>query len=151
MKKNDQMSSLVWLLLALYICTESMRLPLGAWRDPGPGFLPLGSGIILGILSGIAYLKASMSKSPEAKGSWYSKERWKNLVVVVVALFAYAIFLEILGFLLATFLLLIFLFRGIEPQKWVVSIGGSALASFISYAVFELWLKTQLPKGILGF
>jgi len=68
-----------------------------------------------------------------------------------MALFWYAIFLEILGFLMVTFLLLIFLFRGIEPQRWLVSVGGSALASLICYAIFELWLKTQLPKGILGF
>jgi len=145
------MSSLVWLMFALYICIESMRLPLGSWRDPGPGFLPVGSGIILGLLSGIVYLRARGSKSPEVKESWYSTERWKNLILVLAALFAYAIFLETLGFLLGTLLLLIFLFRGIEPQRWIVSIGGSALASFISYVVFELWLKTQLPKGILGF
>jgi hypothetical protein len=38
-----------------------------------------------------------------------------------------------------------------EPQRWLVAIGGSAIASISSYAVFELWLKTQLPKGFLGF
>jgi hypothetical protein len=43
------------------------------------------------------------------------------------------------------------LFRFVEPQKWVVAVGGSALASIASYVVFELWLKTQLPRGILGF
>jgi len=150
MKKYDQMSSLVWLLFALYICLESIRLPLGSWRDPGAGFLPLGSGIFLGFLSIVSYLQAHLSRSEDVRDSWYSKERWKNLILVLAALLAYAIFLEILGFLLGTFLLLIFLFRGIEPQRWAVAIGGSALASFLSYAVFELWLRTQLPKGILG-
>jgi len=71
--------------------------------------------------------------------------------LVLAVLLAYTAFLEVLGFLLATFLLLLFLFRGIEPQRWVVSIGGSALTSFITYALFELWLKTQLPKGFIGF
>ncbi len=45
-------------------------------------------------------------------------------------MFAYAFCLEILGFLVSTFLLLVFLFRaGMEPQRWLVAIGGSAIAS----------------------
>jgi putative tricarboxylic transport membrane protein len=151
MKRYDQISSLIWLAFAIYISTESLRLPLGSWRDPGPGFLPLGSGFILGVLSFVSHLQARRRKSKDVRESWYSQERWKNLILVLVALFAYAVFLEILGFLISTFLLLIFLFRSIEPQRWVLSIGGSALASSLSYAIFELWLKTQLPRGILGF
>lgn len=151
MKRYDQISGLVWLFFAVYICIASFQSPLGSWRDPGPGFVPLISGIVLGGLSFLCYVRARLSKSEEARESWYPKEKWKKLISVLAALFAYAIFFEILGFLLATFLLLIFLFRGIEPQRWVVAIGGSALASFLSYAIFELWLRTQLPKGVLGF
>ena len=67
-------------------------------------------------------------------------------------MFAYALVLDILGFLISTFLLLSFLFRfGMEPQKWFWAIGGSVIASLSCYVVFELWLRTQLPKGILGF
>jgi putative tricarboxylic transport membrane protein len=153
MKRHDQMSSLVWLVFAIYICIESSRLPFGSFHNPGPGFLPLLIGLILGILSFLVFLLARLSKETEKIGqSWYPKERWKKLIWVLVALFAYAVCLEILGFLISTFLLLVFLFRaGIETQKWVWAIGGSAVASLSSYAVFELWLKTQLPKGFLGF
>jgi putative tricarboxylic transport membrane protein len=151
MKRYDKISSLFWLLFALSICIQSIRLPLGSWDDPGPGFLPLGSGIILGLLSGVAYLQACRSKSESLPESWSVMKRWKNLILVLASLFCYAISLEILGFLLGTFLLLIVLSRGVEPQKWVISILGSAAVSLISYVVFELWLKTQLPKGILGF
>lgn len=151
MKKNDEISSLVWMSLAAYICIESIRLPVGSWRDPGAGFFPLLSGIFLGFLSGLAFVKARLQKQKESGETWYSKDKWKSLISVLVVLFGYAFLLEIFGFLLSTFLLLIFLFRGIEPQRWVVAIGGSALASILSYAVFQLWLKTQLPKGILGF
>jgi putative tricarboxylic transport membrane protein len=110
-------------------------------------------GIFLGIFSIIAFLQAFLSKeTEEIVQSWYPKKRWKKLIWVLVAMFAYAFCLEILGFLVSTFLLLVLLFRaGMEPQRWLVAIGGSAIASISSYAVFELWLKTQLPKGILGF
>ncbi len=151
MKRYDQISAIFWVLFATYICVESLRMPLGTWRDPGPGFLPLGSGLILGALSLVCYLQARLRKSEEPEDPWYPREKGKNLILALVALFAYVIFLEALGFLLGSFLLLLFLFRGIESQKWMVSIGGSALASFLCYVVFQLWLQTQLPKGVLGF
>jgi len=152
MKKYDQTSSLVWLGLALLICVESFRLPLGSIHDPGPGFLPLLVGVLLAGLSVICFLQARKGPSAEPKGSWYSTERWKNLVWVLLALLAYAVVLDSLGFLISTFLLLIVLFRfGMEPQRWAWAIGGSVIASLSCYVVFELWLRTQLPKGILGF
>jgi hypothetical protein len=151
MKKYDQISSLIWLFFAVYICIESLRLPLGSWRDPGAGFLPLGSGLCLGILSIVAYLQARFRKEDDVRESWYSKERWKSLPIILAVLFGYSLFLDTLGFLVSTFILLLMLFRFVGPQKWVVAVGGSALASIASYVVFELWLRTQLPRGILGF
>ena len=71
--------------------------------------------------------------------------------IILAVLFGYSLFLDTLGFLVSTFILLLMLFRFVGPQKWVVAVGGSALASIASYVVFELWLKTQLPRGILGF
>ena len=151
MRLYDQSSSSVWILFALYICIESIRMPLGTLREPGPGFVPLISGILLGGLSLVCFLKAHLSASAETKAPQYSKVRWKNLILILTTLCVYTLFLEVLGFILDTFLLLILLFRSIEPQKWTVTIGGSALTSSVCYAVFELWLKSQLPKGILGF
>jgi putative tricarboxylic transport membrane protein len=152
MKKYDQMSSGIWLLFAIYICVESIRLPLGSFRDPGPGFLPLLVGILLGALSLISFFQARTGKSPESSEPWYPRKRWKNLIWVLGALLAYAGILDALGFLVSTFLLLIFLFRSsLEPRSWPWAIGGSLIASVSCYVVFELWLRTQLPKGFLGF
>ena len=152
MKKYDQMSSGIWLLFAMYICVESIRLPLGSFRDPGPGFLPLLVGILLGALSLISFFQARTAKLLESSEPWYPRKRWKNLVWVLGALLAYAGILDALGFLVSTFLLLILLFRSsLEPRSWPWAVGGSLIASVSCYVVFELWLRTQLPKGFLGF
>jgi putative tricarboxylic transport membrane protein len=152
MKKYDQMSSGIWLLFAVYICVESVRLPLGSFRDPGPGFLPLLVGILLGVLSLISFLQAHSDESLESSESWYPRKRWKNLVWVLVAQLAYAGILDTLGFLVSTFLLLVFLFRSnLAPRSWPWAIGGSLIASVSCYVVFEILLRTQLPKGFLGF
>jgi len=150
MERYDRVSSLVWLALAILICIESLRLPLGSFHDPGPGFLPLGSGITLGLLSLADYFYSRRSKIQQAGEPRYPKEGLKNLGLVLTVLFGYAIGLEYLGFLLSTFLLLVVLFRAIEPLKWIGAVAGSAITAFVAYAIFELWLKTQLPKGILG-
>jgi putative tricarboxylic transport membrane protein len=151
MKTYDQYSTLFWIFVALLICIESARLPLGSLGDPGPGLLPLGAGAILGMLSCVCYAQARLTKSQGVTQAWFPQERWKGLGLVLSALIGYAICLEFLGFLLTTFFLMIILFRGVEPQKWTVTILGSALTSFLSYALFQLWLKTQLPTGIFGF
>jgi len=151
MKKQDEISSLVWFVFALYICLESLRLPLGSWRDPGAGFLPLGSGIILGFLSLICYLQSRLMKASRMEKSWIPKERWKNLIAVLIALLGYALVFETLGFIISTFILILILLRSVKPLKWMMAIGGSAVASLACYALFQMWLKVQLPKGIIGF
>ncbi len=149
MKKYDRISSLAWFFFAAYICVTSLQLPLGSWQDPGPGFLPLGTGICLGLLSAADFFRSGPVQGRE--GAWYSKERWKSLLLILMGLTGFSAFLDLLGFVLTTFFLLVILFRFIEPQPWKVVIGGSLLASVASYVVFQVWLKTQLPTGIFGF
>jgi putative tricarboxylic transport membrane protein len=152
MKRPDRKSSLFWLGFAGFICVESFRLPLGSLHEPGPGFLPLLTGVLLAGLSVVCFLQAGRAAAKKGDVFWYSGERWKNLLWVLVALLIYAGILDFLGFVFSTFLLLAFLFRfGTTPQRWIWAIGGGALASVSCYAVFELWLRTNLPKGILGF
>ncbi len=152
-RNKDQTSSLSCLALALFICVQTIwKLPLGSWRDPGPGFWPLGAGIALGSLSALNLILSLRRSSPKDKETWYPKKSWKMLVLILAAMLAYVFSLEILGFLVATFLLLILFFRTApNPQGWGVSIGGSALLSFAAYVIFDWWLKSELPTGIWGF
>ena len=67
MNQYDRMSSGFWLLFSGYICVESFRLPLGSFRDPGPGFLPLLVGILLAlVLTSACTLRASKPPATQA-------------------------------------------------------------------------------------
>ena len=44
------------------------------------------------------------------------------LFLVMAALLLYALLLKGLGFIVSTFLLLLFLFKGLEPQKWRIAL-----------------------------
>jgi hypothetical protein len=56
--------------------------------------------------------------------------------------------LERLGFLLATFVLLLFFFTALQRQHWLVALGGSVATSLATYLVFKVWLGVNLPAGL---
>lgn len=148
---KDQISSLVWLSVALFACIESIRLPFGSWRLPGPGLFPFIAGIILVILSLMIFYQSCKRKSQEPRVNWYSKGKIKNVSLTLAALFLYAAILEFLGFIITTFLLLIFFFRFLSREKLILILGASVFISLLSYALFSTCLKAQLPRGIFGF
>jgi putative tricarboxylic transport membrane protein len=144
-------SSLVWLGLAVLICIGSLRLSLGSFQNPGPGFLPFIAGLVLGILSVIVYLQArrSAATAPGTKQPlWTNPGGVKKIFLTSLALLAYGVGLNYLGFLISTFIFLAFLLRIVERRRWGLVILESLLASGISYFIFELALQAELPRGI---
>jgi putative tricarboxylic transport membrane protein len=148
---NDQASSLAFILFGGLICAASIGYSLGTLSAPDSGLMPFLTGAGMVLLGGAGFVDATLRRrrgegwEPVLRGM-----RWQKSILVVAALAAYALLLKPLGFLLCTCLLLIFLLRAIAPQRWPVVIGGALAASGVAYAVFELWLQAQLPKGWLG-
>ena len=153
MRINRQAVSLFWLIIGVYVAITAYRLGLGHFHKPGPGFIFFWTALFLIILSAIdlaAALRGKSQKDAEEKPIW-SGIQWPKVLMVLGGLSIYVYIFNILGFLLSTFLLMIFLFKGVEPTKWWVSILGSLIAMVITSSVFQLWLKVPFPTGILGF
>ena len=149
--ERDKWSSLVWLGMGLFICIGSLRLSLGTFHNPGPGFLSFFAGLIVGGLALVVHLQSRRAPAGEQKVSplWTNRTRGWRMVLTVLALLAYAVTMNYLGFLPSTFLFLVFLLKVIEPQRWPVAVLGSLAASVAFYCVFEWGLQSQLPKGLL--
>jgi putative tricarboxylic transport membrane protein len=92
-------------------------------------------------------LRSSVEIAEETGGA----VNWVKIGLVLLSLLLYAFFLERLGFVVTTFVLLIFLLSWIEQTNWARSLGVASAAALGSFAIFELWLKIRLPKGIFGF
>ena len=154
MDKKDLVSSSAWLFIGLCIIVGTVStLEVGTANEPGPGLLPLIAGILVACLSLVIFLKAVVVKTSEKwslSKSWEGSN-WLKLFYTIAALLIYAALLETVGFLFMTLLLLVFIFRWVEPQKWGLTIGLSILASGGAYLVFDRLLQAQLPKGFLGF
>jgi hypothetical protein len=143
---RDLVSGLFWLTVAIVVAVHGFTLKLGTLGRPGPGFFPFWGAVLLGILSVILLAGSRASSGP---ASAHGARSW-TLIVVAGALLAYVVLLERLGFVTVTFLFLLLLFRLVR-KGWMVS-GLAALAGAgACYALFQLWLKTQLPRGPFGF
>jgi len=70
-------------------------------------------------------------------------------MALLVVLTAYTFLLDPLGYPLCTFLLVLFMLRATEPQRWTVALGMAALTAVGSYVVFAIWLGVPLPRGPL--
>ncbi len=155
MGKVDQASSLFWLGFAAAVVYGSYRLGLGILTHPGPGFLTFWCGLILAGLSMMVFLQGKLSQNTAGGGSLgklWAGLMWPKSLYVTLALLIYTLTFVRIGFLLSTTILLMFLFKAIEPETWLRAVLGAVLASVISYAFFGVWLEVQLPRGFLeGF
>jgi putative tricarboxylic transport membrane protein len=149
-KPKDLISSLFWMAVGVAISYLGYDLELGTLNEPGSGFMFFWVGLIMGGLSLGVFIQALRKKGTagELKALWAGVQ-WKKVVYVLAALALYAWAFLFLGFIVCTVLLLIFLFKVVEPQRWSAAIFGAVLSALMGYAVFNLWLGTQLPRGIL--
>ena len=135
-----------FILFSLYVCFESWRLGVGSFFRPGAGFSPFYSGALLGVLSMILGFLTFRGKVEIAE-SWTDVG---NTATVSLALLGFALLFTWLGFVITTFLFILFLLRAVERRAWLLSASAALFISAAFYVVFGLWLKAQLPAGILG-
>ena len=146
MINTDRWTGPFFILFSLYVCFESWRLGVGSFFRPGAGFFPFYSGALLGVLSVILGVLTFRGKVERAE-SWTDMG---NTVTVSLALLGFALLLTWLGFVITTFLFILFLLRAVERRAWLLSASAALFISAAFYVVFGLWLKAQLPAGILG-
>lgn len=145
----DSASAFFWIVVGILACYGATGLGLGSVTEPGAGFIFFWSGLILAVLS-FAVLVQSL-RSTENTVQETAEINWQKIALVLLSLLLYGVFLERLGFVLSTFLLMSFLLGWIEGTNWARSLAVASAAALASYAIFELWLRIRLPKGIFGF
>jgi putative tricarboxylic transport membrane protein len=154
MRNLEAIASVFWVAVGIAFCIGSMKYGLLEKGTPGPGLLPFFGGAVL-ISLGISVLLFSSFRpnvnTTLTEGRFFpEKDSLRKLCVTVLALVAYTMLLEFLGFLIMTLLFMVLLLRFIETQEWRTVFTASALTAASFYIVFEVLLKVQLPKGILG-
>jgi len=151
-RRLDISSGLLLLLFAIFIAIESYRLGLGEWNNPGAGYFAFGGSLILGIMSLSVFLKELRRRyGKEISPSDSEPLHGWNVVLVLAGMIIYSFVFDKIGFILSTFLFIVFLLRVIAPHRWFVTLLIAFCFAVGSYLLFDVLLSAELPKGILGF
>ena len=152
MRTYEIISTLFFMALGVWVAIGGWRLQFGEWKNPGPGFIPVLSGILIFLLSALWLVMTLVKKWGMGERKIFFSEPGSSLKVIlsVLALVFYAILLDRVGFMISTFVLLIFLFRAIEPQSWKISIAMAFIVTFFCVFCFQVWLQVQFPEGLFS-
>jgi len=153
MKKTYLLNDLVWMSLAFLVCLGGLKLGFGTFQQPQAGFMPFLSGLLLGLLALADLSSGFIDQWKTEKGDkeiWAGID-WRKLLLTMIVLFGYTALFSILGFIIGTILLLLFLFRVMEPKPWWLILITSLITTTLLYLMFKVGLDSQLPRGFWGF
>jgi putative tricarboxylic transport membrane protein len=146
---HDRTSSVFFLAVSIVVFIGSVQLGIGTARQPGPGFITFGASGLLGILSLIVFMR-TLVKRGQSGETLFKGALWWRVVLSGIMILGYALVMPILGYLITTFLLMLFLYFMIHEQKWYWVIISSLLSSLGSYYLFSKLLSCQFPDGLFG-
>jgi len=151
MDRNAIISGGFWLCTAIAVLFASLRLGLGPYNNPGPGFLAFWSGLLLAGLSGALLWSGVHSKGKTARLIDLWQDRKGSIPLTAAStLVLYGLVLPKLGYLAATCGLMVILFS-VGKIKLPMAIPGALIASLFTFVLFDWFLKMPLPRGIFGF
>jgi putative tricarboxylic transport membrane protein len=150
MKKwMDRIGSLFLIGLSVLIFSSSLKLGVGDFGNPGPGFMPFFASILLFSLSSLVLIKGIIGSSKNEEGEL--SIGWENLktpIGLAITLSAYTLIFEFVGYVIATFLCMFTMLFMYGSKRWYVDLLIAALVASVSFLVFCRWLQVQLPIGL---
>jgi putative tricarboxylic transport membrane protein len=146
MVSRDVAVASVALVFGTAAAFESTKLPFGTVHSPGQGFFPWWISTVI-LLLALLFLVQALTSRPSIgrEGSG----RIAKVAALLVVLAGYTFLLDLLGYPLCTFFLVLFMLRATDPQRWPVAFGIAAITAVGSYVLFAIWLNVPLPRGAL--
>jgi len=150
LRNGDILSGAVLAALGVFFIVEGQDLGLGRISNPGSGFMIFWVGWILTAMASAIVVAALRRSDNSTLRALWAGANWRKVGYVVLIMAIYAWALPGLGFIAATLVLLLVLFKTVEPQSWRVALIGSAASTAAAWLLFAKALGTQLPAGAFG-
>lgn len=139
-------------LFALYLMAKAAELPIGwvAGQGPGGGALPFWVSAIMFAASLAVLARAWRGQTPPSReeGAFIQVGSGPLLGAVVGSLVALLLLIHLLGVYVAIPLFLAFHLRVLGRHSWRLTGTVMAATPVTLFFVFEVALKTMLPKGL---
>ena len=142
------------LLAAAGVYAVAVSLALGLWRQnsPGEGLFPFIAAVAVTVfsLAGlVGALSARHAPSPPGDGEQALRTTLARLCAYLAALIFYAAALDVLGFIVSTVLVVVFILRIAEGYGWRMTLGIAVGTAVGCQLLFVYWLGAILPAGFL--
>lgn len=147
MRKAYLITYTIWIVFSCAAAAESWRLGFGSFVRPGPGFVPFLAAALLGILAVVGLIQSVPARSAGKKAEGFDSRDMLRILLLIAALALYVLLWDLLGFLAATFLVLLLLYRAVEPMRWRTVLISSVLTLAGTYVLFSTLLGARLPAG----
>lgn len=152
MKRTDQAAGVIALILGVYAISQALALPYTAeFGRPGAGFFPFWLGLALVFLGALVIVNATVKPmADQGPAPFQSVHQIKKPGLILLTILIAILALHTLGFLVMVGLFLVMLLVVVEKVKLVIGLVTAIVGATSFYLVFEVWLKIQLPIGIMG-
>lgn len=141
---SDVLFGALIVIFGLYVAYAGTQLSMGTMSRIGPGFFPLGLGIIMAVLGLAAALEPAESKQDTAFN-------FRSLIFLSLALITFALLIESLGLVPATTSLVIFTAIGGREKISILTLIGTIIGlSMVGYLLFIKLLRLPLEPFATG-
>jgi putative tricarboxylic transport membrane protein len=142
----DEAGGIVLMLLAAFCLYQSWHLPFGTVSAPDAGFFPRCLSVIL-LLFGAAITVQAFARAPQPVR--FGDRLW-HVAIAAVTFIVYAVTVQHVGYVIATFVVLLLLMRVLGGMSWTRSLLIAVPCVALSYLAFTR-LGVPLPSGVLPF
>jgi len=153
MKRAEQILGVVLLLFAIYMVYECTLIEAGAGSTNsgiGAGFMPFWLSVGLAITSAVLLGRAVVLPSDRFTLAFFSDRAGGMRVFWVFAGYLVAVaVMKPLGMLISLAILMATTMPVFGSRNWKIIALASIITPLCVYLVFGLWLKVDLPMGIL--
>jgi hypothetical protein len=146
--RRDLLSAGGLAVLAIAYLAANRAYPLDSLATPGPGVFPLAAGtLMLGAAVGQA-VAAARARPAATPGPAEGAVRWR-VVALMAVLVGYPIAAAAIGFLTASFVVVLASNRLLGARDWLRPAALALGVIVAAYAIFVAWLGVPLPSGPL--
>jgi putative tricarboxylic transport membrane protein len=139
----DRVVAILFSAIGIFFIVQSRQISTSAYGSVvGPNLFPTGLGILLILLS-LKLLYETFKGSKEENKE--EKPDYKRFAVIFASALLYAMTMELLGYILSTFLFLLISFQTMERGNWISSIIIALSFSLGVYYVYVEILQGTLP------
>ena len=153
MNKDDIIAGIVIFMFGGLTAAFSLGMPIGSFRMAGTGLFPLCLGTLLMGLSLLHLFKLfyeKRKKHDRKQRPLKAKALPGRLILFFGVMVLATPCLQILGYPLTAFFLMVSLLRILGMKRWPINFLVSFPTAAASYFLFVQWLQIPLPKGWIG-